>query len=139
MTYTFKYVSISRPGLPAAKVPHLAITMHGPKGEIFNTLALVDSGADTCAMPRSVAEILGLDLEEGEEVRIASASGFVQARRLQTEVSVNLPHGRKRMMLDFNVIMCDFEPPVILGRAGFFDQFVISFNEKEKKFTLKPV
>jgi len=50
-----------------------------------------------------------------------------------------LPHAKKRMMLDFNVIMNDFEPPVILGRAGFFENFVISFNEKEKKFTLKPI
>jgi len=139
MTYTFKYVTVGRPGLPPAKVPHLAITMHGPKGQVFNTAALVDSGADTCAMPRSVAEILGLDLEGVEETQIASASGFVKARRVQTEVSVNLPHGRKRLMLDFNVIMCDFEPPVILGRDGFFDNFVISFNEKEKKFTLKPL
>ncbi len=63
MTYTFKYVTVRRLGLPPAKVPHLAITMHGANGQVFNTAALVDSGADTCAMPRSVAEILGIDLE----------------------------------------------------------------------------
>jgi len=28
---------------------------------------------------------------------------------------------------------------VILGRAGFFESFYICFNEREKKFNLKPV
>ena len=32
----------------------------------------------------------------------------------------------------------DEEIPVLLGRAGFFDKFLITFNQKEEKVILKP-
>ena len=139
MSYSFKYITIERPGFPPAKVPHLPITLHGKEGQVFNTSALVDSGADTCAMPKSVAEILGFDLKDAPESKIATTSGFVSARRVDVRITINLTHGKKTVLVPFNVIMGDFEPPVILGRAGFFESFYICFSEKERKFSLKPV
>lgn len=139
MSYTFKYIAVERPGFPPAKVPHLPVTLHGKEGQVFNTSALIDSGADTCAMPKSVAEILGFDLGKAEETKIATASGFVGAKRVDVRITVGLPRERKSFTCPFNVIISDFEPPVILGRAGFFENFYVSFNEKEKKFSLKPI
>lgn len=139
MSYTFKYLTVERQGFPPAKVPHLPITLHGADDRAFNVAALVDSGADTCAMPKSVAEILGLDLSRAEESKVGTASGFIMAKRVDVRITVNLVHDKKTIRAPFNVIMGDFEPPVILGRAGFFENFYVAFNEKEKKFSLKPV
>lgn len=90
-------------------------------------------------MPKSVAEILGFDLSKAEESKIGTASGFVTAKRIDVRITVGLPREKKSFVCPFNVIMGEFEPPVILGRAGFFENFYVSFNEKEKKFSLKPV
>ncbi|MFA6328542.1 MAG: hypothetical protein WCY41_03785 [Candidatus Micrarchaeia archaeon] len=139
MSYTFKYLTVERIGFPPAKVPHLVVTLIGKENRIFNTAALVDSGADTCAMPKSVAEILGFDLGKAEETKIASASGFIDARKINVTIVVNLMREKRTILAPFNVIMGDFEPPVILGRAGFFENFHICFSEREKKFSLKPV
>lgn len=139
MSYVFKYLTVERPGFPPAKVPHLPVTLRGEGGQVFNTSALVDSGADTCAMPESVAEILGFDLEAAEAARIATASGFVEARKINATIVVNLIREKRVIQAPFNVIMGDFEPPVILGRAGFFENFHVCFDERGRKFSLKPV
>ncbi len=137
MSYTFKYLTVERPNLPPAKGPYLSITLHGPEGRVLNVYALVDSGADTCAMPKSVAEILGLDLDAAEGSNVGTASGSIMAKKVNVNITIHLTHEKKTILAPFNVIMSDYEPPVILGRAGFFDRFYVSFDEKEKRFSLK--
>lgn len=139
MSYTFKYVSVERPGIGTAKGPYLSVTLHGEGDRALNVLALIDSGADTCAMPKSVAEILGLDLSSAKESTVGTASGPVMAKKLDVNVTIHLVHGKKTILSPFSVIMSDYEPPVILGRASFFENFYITFSEKEKKFSLKPI
>ena len=134
MSYVFKYLTAPRPNLEPAKGPYLSITLHGKDGKILNTLALLDSGADTCAMPKSAAEILGLDLETAKESSIWTASGSIIAKRVDVDITIHLAHEKKTIRAPFNVLMCssNYEPPIMLGRVGFFDNFYITFNEREK-------
>lgn len=46
-------------------------------------------------------------------------------------------HDFLKMTLTFNVIIGQYEFPVLLGRAGFFDKFVIAFDQANEKVTLK--
>ena len=108
MSYTFKYITMERQGFAPAKAPYLPVILHGAEGRIFNVAALVDSGADTCAMPKSVAEMLGLDLENAQESNVGTASGFVSAKRADVRITVNLVHERRTILAPFNVMMGEY-------------------------------
>ena len=60
MTISFKYKIVKRPDGTTVKTPSIPLQLQGDQS--FDTLALVDSGADVSAIPKSIAEILGLDL-----------------------------------------------------------------------------
>ena len=60
MTLSFSYKSVKRPDGTEVKTPSIPVVFSGK--EKFETLALLDSGADISAMSEDVAEILGLDL-----------------------------------------------------------------------------
>ncbi|MBI2652411.1 hypothetical protein HYX00_03000 [Candidatus Woesearchaeota archaeon] len=61
MTISFRYKTVKRPDGTHVKTPSIPITLIGK--ESFDTIALLDSGADISAMPQSIAELLGLNLE----------------------------------------------------------------------------
>jgi hypothetical protein len=65
MTIAFRYKSISRPDGSLVKTPSIPITLIGK--ESFDTIALLDSGADISAIPKSIAELLGLDIKGKSE------------------------------------------------------------------------
>jgi hypothetical protein len=91
-------------------------------------------------MPKSAAEILGLKLDGAEESKVWTASGPIMAKRAVVGITIHLTHDKKTIRAPFNILdINDYEPPVMLGRAGFFESFHISFSEKEKRFTLKPM
>ena len=61
MTMVFRYKSVKRPDGSFVKAPLVPLAFLGK--ESFDTVALIDSGADISAMPRETAEILGLDIK----------------------------------------------------------------------------
>ncbi|MBU0536455.1 MAG: retroviral-like aspartic protease family protein [Nanoarchaeota archaeon] len=60
MTITFRYKTVKRPDGTEVKTPSIPILLS--EKENFETTALLDSGADISAMPKDLADILGLDL-----------------------------------------------------------------------------
>lgn len=60
MTISFRYKTVKRPDGTEVRTPSIPILLEGK--EKFETLALLDSGADISAIPKDVADILGLKL-----------------------------------------------------------------------------
>ncbi len=56
-------------------------------------------------------------------------------------LEVGKPHEQYNFTLPVKVILedGDKEMPVLPGRKGFFDKFIITFNQKEEKVILKKV
>ncbi len=136
MTITFRYKTINRPDGSEVKAPIIPIVLDGR--ERFEMMALLDSGADVSAMPKDVAELLGLDLSS-EEKPVYGISGEIKA--IQTKVNISLEKGHEHYNLKVPVmVICgSYNFPFILGRTGFFDQFVISFDQSLEKVTLKRI
>ena len=134
MTLTYRYKSIKHPDGKELKSPSIPITLS--QKESIDMVALLDSGADISALPKDVAEILGLDLS-GEKSTAFGITGSVKAVDSSMFVSVGNAHERYRFRIPVKVILdkCNFN--VLLGRAGFFDKFRITFDQKNLKFTLK--
>lgn len=134
MTITFRYKSVKRPDGTLVKTPSIPLTFIGK--ESFDTVALLDSGADISAMPKDIAEILGLNLRG--KVSFAYGIGG-KARCVETKVTILIAKGHEsyRFTIPMKVILDKYDFPILLGRAGFFDKFVITFDQQEKKVLLK--
>ena len=141
MALTFRYKSPETNH--AIKAPLIPITISDSKRSI-GTAALVDSGADVSMISLDWAEILELDLHK-TPTEAVGIGGTV--RTIDTVARIKVEKGRERY--DFTIPVAVLLPsengtetddmPIILGRKGFFDKFVISFHEAREKVTLKRV
>ena len=141
MSLTFRYKRVKRPNNTEVKSPSIPVTLWG-NGSKYGFIALLDSGADVSAIPQEVAELLDLDLS-GKKEDASGIGGKVPAVQSKINVQIEKPHEVYTFTIPVKVILnkeIKFdgqELPVLLGRAGFFDKFVITFDQKEEKVTLK--
>lgn len=91
MTISFKYKTVKRPDDTTIKTPSIPLLLSGK--EKFETLALVDSGADISAIPIAVAEILGLDLSRGKSPAYG-IGGKVDAVETKMSITIEKDHER---------------------------------------------
>lgn len=134
MTIIFRYKTVTRPDGSLVKTPSIPVSLTGK--ENFDTIALLDSGADLSAIPQGIAELLGLDLT-GERKSAFGIGGKVDATDTTMAVSIEKGHERYTFRIPVKVILGDYDLPVLLGRAGFFDKFVVSFDQAKEKVLLK--
>jgi|SRR3989338_1348662 len=134
MTIHFNYKTVRRPDRTEVKTPSIPITISGE--EKIETLALLDSGADISAISKEMAEILGLDIS-GERKPAFGIGGKVDSIDTSMGIIVQKGHEKYSLTIPVKVIMSDFSFPVLLGRAGFFDKFIVSFHQANEKVSLK--
>ena len=134
MTIVFKYKTVKRPDGSEVKAPSIPILLSGK--ESFETLALVDSGADISAIPLSIAEILGLNLS-GEKTPAYGIGGRVDSIETQMTITIAKGHEKYNFQIPVRFILGKYDFPILLGRAGFFDRFTISFNQTQERIYLK--
>ncbi|MGB9003876.1 MAG: hypothetical protein WCC52_08735, partial [Nitrosotalea sp.] len=99
--------------------------------------------ADVSYIPRQIAEILKLELDESTKKESKSASESFWTFR--TKVYLEIIYESRRIpvgMIDVSIpekydLGEDIEKKVLLGRNGLFNQYEITFNEDAKVLTLK--
>ena len=98
--------------------------------------ALVDSGATISLFHISIAEDVGIDLEDAEPVYLAGIGGYIRAY-IKKRVKISIEGlGSITIPIAFSeYIAADI---AVLGRQGFFEAFEITFREWEKKLVIKP-
>ena len=96
---------------------------NGPKQQ--DVVCLVDSGADDCLFPASIAESLGIDLKSGERKEYSGIAGTVEAYIHVIEIQIQGFEERLKIAAAFTE---SEEVPAILGQAGCFDHFKICFE-----------
>jgi hypothetical protein len=136
MTISFKYKTIKRPDGTEVKTPSIPILLKGK--EKFETIALLDSGADISAISKDLADILGLDLS-GEKDAAFGIGGRVDAVQTSMNITIEKGHEHYSFSIPVKVILGNYDFPVLLGRAGFFDKFVVSFDQSQERVSLKRV
>lgn len=136
MVMIFKYKIIKRPDSTTVKTPSIPIQLIGK--ERFETIALLDSGADISAIPLSIAEILGLNLN-GEKSHAYGIGGKVDSIQTNMNIIIEKGHEHYNFQIPVKVILGNYDFPVLLGRTGFFDKFIISFDQNKEKISLKKI
>ena len=134
MTLFFKYTRVNRPDGTEVKTPSIPVLLCGD--ETFDTVALVDSGADISALPERLAHILGLDLS-GKRSPAYGIGGKVEAVDTSMGIVVERGHERYGFTIPVKVILGNYDFPVLLGKAGFFEKFIISFDQIRERVLLK--
>jgi len=137
MTLNYNYRAIERPLLGTVKSPSIPVTITADDGKIsFDTLALVDSGADISALGEDVANMLNLDMNSPESVAIG-IGGHVKSK--ESVMNIRMGHDRERynIRMPVKILLEKSDFGVILGRRGFFDKFRIEFDQYNEKMTFK--
>jgi predicted aspartyl protease len=97
---------------------------------------LVDSGADINVFSASLAESLGLELQDGEAVTVRGATGkpgTFYAHPVTIEVA-NQSFTTTAAFAD----MPHLELAGLVGQQGFFDHFIVTFDADAREFELIP-
>ena len=137
MTISFRYKTVKRPDSTPVKTPSIPITLIGSE-ERIDTIGLLDSGADISAMPKEMAELLGLNLK-GKKEKSFGIGGAVDSVDSKVNVVIEKGHEKYNFKIPVKVILGKYDFPILLGRMGIFDKFVISFDEAREKVSLKRV
>ena len=98
-------------------------------------LCLVDSGASISLFNSSVGDQLGIEVEKGEPLSPSGIGREVQAfvHRIRCSVAAQAVTCPVAFSKDINT------PFQIIGRQGFFERFLIQFDEQDQKVYFSPV
>ena len=91
---------------------------------------LIDSGADYTLIPKSAATMLGVDYNKipKQKTKIETANlQSIQAKKTELLFIIN------KTKLKIPVLICEEEVECLLGRKGIFENFNITFKEKEQE------
>lgn len=129
----FKYKAIKRPDGTFSRCPVIPISF-----DKFDTIALIDSGADISAMSSEMAESLDLNIK-GEQDISFGIGGKVKSVNSTISFLITQVHERYQLTIPIKIILDDFSFPLLLGRKGFFTEFIITFDENKERVSLKKV
>ena len=135
---SFKYKSIKRPDGNLVKTPSVPVILAGRSNIKIEFMALIDSGADLSVIPRDIADLLNINMD-GKKDKSIGIGGEVEV--INTNMIVNIKKGHEDYSLNVpvQVILGDNKMPIILGRAVFFDEFSITFDQIHDRISLKKV
>ena len=107
----------------------------------IHTFGLVDSGADIFSIPLSMANTIGLDLDDVTVKTTRGASGEFSTYR--TTMYVEIIYKKK---VDVGLVEVavpktdpnaeDVKEHILIGRRGFFDKYKVTFNDAQETLHL---
>ncbi|UCD85419.1 MAG: hypothetical protein JSU92_04285 [Deltaproteobacteria bacterium] len=121
---------VTRPGDIAR--PYLPITIINTENQKeINVYALIDTGADECALPASFAPPLGHNLQAGSQKRINTGNG----------ITIAYCHTVCIKAFDFSTenVLIDFMPNLhvpLLGVKSFLNDFTLNIDYPNKRFSI---
>jgi len=134
MARTYKYRKALAPDRddPNPLAPRIPVLLIG-KTTIQN-VALLDSGATDTSIPMEIAEILGLKL--GKKIPLRTPGGEISGYESSLTLGIMMEHDRLVKVPAPCHVLKDFDE-IVIGRAGFFDSFEITFCEAKREVRLK--
>ena len=137
MTMRFKYKVVKTPNGLTKLRPVIPVQFIGSK-DVWDTFAILDSGADVSVISKDQAEAIGISTE-GE---ITVANGVTgPGEFISSHVSIHIEKGHEdyRFNIPVSITLRPYELPPLLGRSGIFDRFEITFKEHEKRIDMTSI
>ena len=108
----------------------------GCKGNLVSYEVLVDSGADSCFFDAEIADILDIDLNQGEVGEVAGITG-VKEKVYFYPVDIKVGGWPFKIKAGFLKNISEFGYGVV-GQKGFFNLFIVKFDLNKKEINLTP-
>jgi len=106
----------------------------------YKTWGLIDTGATECAIPASIASILGHILLKGELKSISTGNGLANAYRHTSTIEIFHPLNLSNQAIyKIENVKIDFMPNLsipLLGVRGFMANFKLEINYPNRIFSL---
>lgn len=113
--------------------PYLPITIINPENQkIINVYALIDTGADECALPASFAVPLGHNLQSGLQKKINTGNGITTAYSHTVCIKI-FGFSTENVLIDF---MPNLHIPLLDVRS-FLNNFSLTIDYPNKNFSIK--
>ena len=118
--------------------PYIPICIHY-NGQSANTIALLDSGADFTIIPLFLAKRIGLDLANQELINISSIAQEMDVYTTRADIIFYLEENQEYTIKNVRIIVPNRSEynHTILGRESIFEEFLITFDEYNKKVILE--
>jgi predicted aspartyl protease len=143
MNFEYSSIVAAEPGTGdfiLLRRPEIPMTVCGPHGE-QSYIALVDTGADNTILPKSIADVLGIQLR-ASAAPAAIVFGGHRAELLTGEAVLRVESDGASISWKAAVCFFDFpsakEETVILGHTGFLEYFTAVFDGHECTLSLLP-
>ncbi|HET6979699.1 MAG TPA: retropepsin-like aspartic protease [Pyrinomonadaceae bacterium] len=101
------------------------------ENNMWPVLALVDSGSADCVLPKSMGDVLGIDVTSGEQHRfhgfdLNAVNGFIHRVSLQV--------AGFNQWIPIEAVFLETEGMPILGQRGFFERYQVVFEKWARRF-----
>lgn len=125
------YPFIKTPQSKTAR-PYIPVTIIDPENKKkINTYALIDTGADECALPASFASPLRHNLQSGYHKKINTGNGITSA--YGHTICINaFGFSTENVIVDF---MPNLSIP-LLGVKSFLSNFILEIDYPKKSFSI---
>lgn len=131
----FKYKTESLgPGKGKIKRPVADVYIKSKSKSWIQFHPYIDSGADVTMIPLSLGKLIGLQLREDKVEQIGGIRGSVPV--IYTESQMRLGEEKFKIPIAWSLIE---EVPPLLGRAGVFDRFNVTFKQKEAEIIFEKI
>jgi hypothetical protein len=116
--------------------PYLAVHLTGPDGRDGNVVGLLDTGADSTALPIGFASLMGYGPAMLTPITVGTAGAPAQAFRATEPCAAQVP-GMTTAPLNLRpAFVFGASASVLWGRSDFMSAFKVCFEESAKHFTL---
>lgn len=120
--------------------PEISVKVVGPVDEV-STDALTDTGADMTLFPRSIARRIGVAVDDSVRWPMGGVAGSVfeaSPGDVELEISDGTSSHRWKATVAFVDYPDGVERLAILGHAGFFDHFRVTFDGPARELEILP-
>lgn len=112
--------------------PYLPVTIINPEnGKRQKVYAIIDTGADECALPASYAAILGHNLQAGQDRQVNTCNGPTTVYSHTTSIEIK-GFTTPDVLIDY---MPNLSIP-LLGVKSFLANFILTIDYPNKTFSL---
>ncbi len=116
--------------------PYLVLHLTGINGASGNIIGLLDTGADTTALPSGYAPLMGYDAASLERVEVGTAQGVAHAWRARTPCVATVA-GATPPTLTRSLLPTFVDSATALwGRGDVMRLFALTITDAAGKFTL---
>lgn len=131
------FIQLNPQDIPRPILPIRIVNPH--TGNEFSTYGIIDTGADECAIPASIASILGHNLQTGTTKYINTGNGVTTAYAHTTIFEIFHPvTGELAYTIPDTPI--DFLPNlhvVLVGVNSFLSKFILEIDYPRQVFSIK--